>query len=124
MFYCLTSTKRHLTALKIALEHNANVNNVVSDTVDLQCICRSSTIVSVVSLTRMLKAWVSSELVFDLKLILFLQSNDGVPLLVKAAEDGLEEFVDDLLQAGSNPNSKHLVWSDILNSYRFFKFEK
>ena len=41
LFYCLTSTKRHLTALKIALEHNANVNNVVSD---LQFICRFSTV--------------------------------------------------------------------------------
>jgi hypothetical protein len=37
------------------------------------------------------------------------QSSDGVPLLVKAAEDGLEEFVDEFLQAGGNPNSKHLV---------------
>ena len=62
---------------------------------------------------KMLKALASSELAFDFKLILFLQSNDGVPLLVKAAEDGLEEFVDDLLQAGSNPNSKHLVQNKI-----------
>ena len=37
-----------------------------------------------------------------------------MPLLVKAAEDGLEEFVDDLLQAGSNPNSKHLVQKENL----------
>ena len=44
----------------------------------------------------------------------FLQSSDGIPLLVKAAEDGLEEFVDDLLQAGSNPNSKHLVQKENL----------
>ena len=29
LFYCLTATKRHLTGLKIALDHGANVNNVV-----------------------------------------------------------------------------------------------
>lgn len=28
---------------------------------------------------------------------------------MKAAEDGLEEFVVDLLEAGADPNSKHLV---------------
>ncbi|XP_028407753.1 ankyrin repeat and EF-hand domain-containing protein 1-like [Dendronephthya gigantea] len=66
LFYCLTSTKRHLTAMKIALEHGANVNNV---------------------------------------------SNDGEPLIVKAAEDGLEEFLEELLHAGGDPNSKHLKTS-------------
>ena len=39
LFYCLTATKRHLTALKIALEHDANVNNVVSDATDMEPKC-------------------------------------------------------------------------------------
>ena len=43
------------------------------------------------------------------------QSSDGVPLLVKAAEDGLEEFVDHFLHAGANPNSKHLVYNILLS---------
>jgi hypothetical protein len=42
LFYCLTATKRHLTGLKIALEHGANVNNMVSA---FDNHCRSSVLV-------------------------------------------------------------------------------
>lgn len=35
-------------------------------------------------------------------------SNDGQPLLVTAAQTGLEDFVDELLRAGADPDSKHL----------------